>query len=198
MNEPFKPLSEDGISRWKKMYPVLKEAKVGDVVSYGVLGKAAGMEDVTKEQRMAIQSTASRAIKELLEVDKHAVVAVYGTGYRIVEAHEHLALAQTQQAKSRRSIRNARRVIQHTDRSLLTKQMDSAFETADTALALQERFARQTDIRRPAAELAGAISDAQKRIWGKKEPPEKTADELAEIRQRLADLHQRVGEITAE
>lgn len=194
--KPFTPVSDDGIARWKKMYEVLRAADIDTVVSYGALGKACGLDDFT--QRQLIQSTAARAIKELSDVDKRGVIAVRDSGYRIVQPHEHLTLAKEDQRRSRKMVARGRKRLINTDRTLLDKQTAAAFDTAETALELQERFARELDIRRKPSVLHGRVSDAQKRIYGSAEPPEQTAEELAVLRSKLEDLRARVAEITAE
>lgn len=106
----FRP--KDKIAEWRKIYEVLGELQVGDVLRYDALDEILArsfLEEGAKRNPM------DRARRELEEADHRTVMAVPGVGYRIVEPREHLTLAGSHQQRSRRQIVRAQQKLTSTE-----------------------------------------------------------------------------------
>jgi len=172
---PFEALGDQ--PRWAIAYEVLKRHDVGDVVAYKELGRALGLDP--NSQRHAIQMAIRRAAREFETSDLRALEAVPNQGYRIVQPAEHLRLARQHQAKASKSLTRGHGKVTHVDFTGMEPETRKAFEVVAQAFAHQLDFNRRMDIR--TANLEAAVQEIT-------ETRERTADELAELKARLARL----------
>jgi hypothetical protein len=177
MNAPFQPIGV--IARWRTIYSLLVARQVDDVLDYGTM--AAALDLNVAEDRYIMQASMRRAAKEFEQVDKHAVVAIPGVGYRIVEPEEHLVLAKAQQRRSSRALVRGYSKVTNVDMSDLTPANRMLFQAVAQAFAMQQDFNRRTDIRQ--AKLEEALD-------GIREKTVRTDDEIAELRARLNRLEE--------
>ena len=94
---PFQPKAEE--PEWKMIYGLLLErAEFGDLITYGQLDEALGRPFI------ANRSPLYRARRELGDARHRWLDAVPGQGYRVIEAREHLAVAQKHKRRARRQM----------------------------------------------------------------------------------------------
>jgi hypothetical protein len=172
---PFDPIGDR--SRWCIAYDLLRAAAVDDVVTYGELGAALGLDP--DEDRHVIQMAMRRAAREHEEVDKRAVEAVTNRGYRIIPAPENLRLARGQQQKAGRSLERGRSKVVNVDLAGLDPEVRKAFEVVAVAFQWQVDQVRRLDIRQ--SRLEETIASMTTRT-------ERTEDEINELKARLARL----------
>ena len=179
MPAPFQPAGEQ--ARWKTIYEILKATPIDGVVTYNKLGKALDLDPI--KERHLIQQAMQRAAREYEGVDKRAIDAVRGKGYRVVEPREHLDLARRHQRKSSRALVRGHSKAVNVDLNGVEPQVRAALETVGRAFALQMDFNRRFDVRQARLEEAvRAIADSQH------DDRKRTAEEVAELRERLARL----------
>lgn len=174
----FKPLREK--ARWRFIYDeLLSIAKVGDIITYAQLAEVL---DVDPEaDRAIIQMAMQRAAKEFEQEDKHALTVVRNTGYRVVEAKEHLDLARQHSRKAGRSLARGHSKAVNVDLSGLEPEARRAFEVV--ALA----FAQQMDFNKRLTERQDRLEKTVQDIAGAKD---RDAEEISELRRRLDQLEQ--------
>jgi hypothetical protein len=125
------------------------------------------------------QQAVGAAKPELERLHNKAVVAIPNVGYRVVRPNEHMALAVVHQRKSVRALKRSLSKVNHVDAAQLTDGERAAVTLAATGIAMQLDYIRRNDIRAKRHE-AMIAANAQK--------SERTADEVAEIKARLARL----------
>jgi hypothetical protein len=182
---PFSPLHER--ARWRVIYDLLRATPVDQVLSYEAMGEALDL-DGDKDRRVLQQAT-QRAARELERVDNHAVDAVINTGYRVLQAPEHLQLARRHQRKSSKALVRGQSAVVHVDWSALDPIARQAFELVGAALTAQVDFCRRLDVRQ--RELANAMQLIQQEHRSTKEH---TATELDKVQERLARLEGLLGD----
>lgn len=175
---PFEPVGDT--ARWRTLYQLLVELKIGDVLTYEDMSAALDLDPL--KDRHIIQVAMRRAAKELENTDKHATEAVPNVGYRIVEPEEHLTLARRQQRKSSKALARGQSKVINVDLSDVDPEVRKAFQVMASAFAMQMEFNRRTDVRQKKLEDAlGSI----------REESTQTAEEVAELRARLDRIERR-------
>lgn len=180
---PFEPVGSR--ARWRIIYEQLERLAVGEVLTYDAMGRALGLHPL--EERHTIQMSMRRAAREFEEERKHAVKPVTNVGYQIVPVPEHLMLARGQQRKAGKALVRARSKVDNVDlNDVPDLTMRAVFQATRQALALQLDMMRRLDVRQTNLEEAvTSVVDRQ----------ERSEEELAELRERLARLEARaVGE----
>lgn len=177
---PFKPVGE--VARWRTLYELLRPLVPNDVLPYGDMADALELDPV--KDRMTIQMAMRRAAKELEQVDHRAVDSVRGVGYRVVEAPEHLTLAERHQRKARGALVRSHSKVEHVDYNALTAESRKAFEVVGRALTWQLQQMRHLDLRQK--DLETAVEAVQSTV-------NRTETDVAQHDQRLADLERRVA-----
>lgn len=172
MSSVFTPIGDQ--SRRVLVLERLAAAPVDSVVTYEELSEVLGDVD-----RRTVQGAVNAAKFNLEKAYSKAVVAVSNTGYRIVRASEHLTLAKHHQKKSLKQLRRSRSKVDHVDYNQLTEGEKAAISLAATSIALQMDYMRRNDIR--STRIEASVAAVQKES-------ERSAEELAELRNRLARL----------
>jgi hypothetical protein len=165
------------------LYDLLRVRQVGDLVDYPTMAEALELDPV--KDRTAIQLAMRRAAQELETEDKHAVDAVSGVGYRIVEPTAHLDLARRHQRKAGRSLARGHSKAVNVDFNAVDPETRRAFEVVASAFAAQMDFNRRMDVRQ--RNLERAVEAVTQRS-------ERTNEELATLRARLARLENETSE----
>ncbi len=184
MRAPFEPIGEQ--ARWRTVYELIATTPTGALITYDELGEALGLNP--DEDRQAIRQAVYRAGREHEEQDKRAIDAVPGKGYRIVEPREHLELAQRHQRKSSKALVRGHSKAVNVDLNGLEPQVRAALEVVGHAFRLQMDFNRRLDVRQSRLEeTVREIADSQRA------DRKRTAEEVAELRERLARLEAGTG-----
>lgn len=158
---PFNPIGER--ARWRIVYDHALRGKDHDaVVTYAELGAVLNLDP--DEDRHAIQMAVRRAAQEFEEVDKRALTPVPNVGYRVVNAPEHMQLAQRQQRRSHRALRAGRSKVVNVDIAALEPEARKAFELVARAFAAQMDFNRRMDVRHKRLEdVTRLVTERQER-----------------------------------
>jgi hypothetical protein len=172
---PFTPKGDR--ARWRAVYDLLRGSAVGDVITYEQIGEALDLDP--EDDRHRIQMAVRRAAKEHEEQDRRAIEVVPNSGYRIVEAPEHLRLARKQQKKSSRALVRGHSKVTHVDLSGMDPDTRHAFEVVARAFTMQMEFNKRFDVRQERIE--NAVSEMTERT-------ERTEQEIADLKARLARL----------
>lgn len=167
------------IARWRIIYDILKPMQVNDILSYETMGEALQLHPA--KDRHVIQMAMRRASKEFEKVDKHAVEAVTNVGYRVVEAEEHLYLARRQQKKAGRALQSGHSKVVNVDFNEVDPETRKAFEVVARAFSMQMDFNRRFDVRQK--RLESVVESVTERT-------ERSEEEIAELKERLARLEQ--------
>lgn len=174
---PFEPVGDT--ARWRILYALLHHIEVGGILTYEAMADALELDPGA--DRHTIQVAMRRASRELELVDKHATEAVQNVGYRIVEPEEHLNLARRQQRRSSRALVRGRSNVVNVDLADVDPEVRKAFQVMAAAFQMQMEFNRRTDVRQKKLEDAlGTVREESTR----------TADEVAQLRDRLEKLEQ--------
>lgn len=179
----FNPLGDQ--ARWKTVYEILQKTEVNDVLTYEEMGEALGLHPAS--DRHLIQAAVHRAAKELLEVERHALMAITNVGYRVVTAEEHLLLARGHQRKSHKQLALAQDKVEYVDLSEVDPITRRAFGLVAEALSAQADFNRRMDIRQ--RNLASKVAEIQQDHSRTKQ---RTEDEIQILRARLRRLEEEV------
>lgn len=89
---PFKPRGET--AQWRIVYDAFRGANEGDTITYEQLADRLNLD--ARRDRHRIQAAARKAAAKLLETDHRAVDVQAETGYLVVPAKQHIALAGKQ------------------------------------------------------------------------------------------------------
>lgn len=177
MTKLFEPIGDR--SRWQVIYDLLVKLNVGGVVTYVEIGEALDLDPVVDRNKIA--GAMRKAADEYLHENRRAVEVVPNIGYRVVEATEQLRIARRYQKKAGRALQAGHSQVTHFDPTGLEPNVRAGFELLARAFAQQadmnERFTRQ------GAKLRQELDSIQVRT-------ERTEDELAMIRDRLARLEE--------
>ena len=176
---PFVPVGER--ARWRVIYDLLIEMQVGDVLTYNKMAMALELDP--HADRHTLQVAMRRAADEYLMSHNHAVEAVINKGYRVVEAPEHVHLAQKHQKRSRRALVRGHKTIVHVDMEALDEETRKAFDIVAAALAAQMDFSRRLDIRQRFLEKS--LKEVQE---GQQQAQQRTQEELRAMQERLERL----------
>lgn len=172
---PFEPVGPQ--ARWRTVYDLLCGTATGDVLTYEAIGAALGLDP--EGDRHAVQMAVRRAAKQHEVNDRRAIEAVPNLGYRVVEAPEHLRLARGQQKRAGKSLARGQSKVVHVDLSGMEPETRRAFEVVARAFAMQMDFNRRFDVRQ---------AKLEETITGMSERTERTEQEIADLKARLARL----------
>jgi hypothetical protein len=184
MRAAFEPIGKQ--ARWRTVYELLTKAPMNGLVTYDELGNALGLDP--DRDRSVIQQAVHRASRHHEEMDKRAVDAVAGKGYRVVEPSEHLDLARRHQRKSSRALARGHSKAVNVDLNGLEPEVRTALEVVGHAFRLQIDFNRRLDVRQTKLEqTVRDIADSQRT------DRKRTDEEVAELRERLARLESQLA-----
>lgn len=118
---PFHPT---GVApEWRMLYDrILATADFGDVIPYAALDQALG------RPFRRNRSPLYRARTHLGEMRHRWLEAVPRRGYRVIEAREHMTIAQGHKRRARRQFTLMKRVADVTDRSVLSPDELAQFD----------------------------------------------------------------------
>lgn len=139
MSEAFKPIGER--ARWRMIYELMQSAELGGVVTYAAMAEALGLHE--RADRHALQMAARRAGLELEKVDKRAVDAVKGIGYRVVQPAEILGLGKRRNRKAGKQIQRGGITTQAVDLNAVDAPTRQALETLARGFAVQAEVNRR-------------------------------------------------------
>lgn len=162
-------------ARWRDVYDRLASMEIGDLLTYEELT------EITGTPLDQARSDFDRAKKELETNNSRTMANVRKTGYRMVEAVEHIDLARHHQKKARRQIVRAKRRAHSADRARLGHEDRARVDTMENNLALQETILRRTVKRLDAVEVETKREKRQRR----------EAETMLEA--RIARLEKRAG-----
>jgi DNA-binding winged helix-turn-helix (wHTH) protein len=148
MSTLFEPKGE--VAEWRLIFDhLLSGAEFGDVITYDQLADVLekSVEEV-KRTRHAIY----RARKEFGEQRRRWLVALPGRGYRVIQAVEHLSVANQHKSKARRQYESALTVSNVTDLSRLTGEQLASFDAQRKILGTLAAFAHAHEQRLNAIE----------------------------------------------
>lgn len=148
-------------------------------VDYDAVVKYEELESELEVDRATVQAAVNAAKPGLEREHRKSVVAVPNIGYRVVRPNEHHGLAVVHQRKSLRSLRRSLSKVNHVDASQLTEGERAAVTLAATGIALQLDYMRRNDIR---------AKRHEDMITATQQQTDRTADEVSELRERLARL----------
>lgn len=166
-------------ARWRTIYDLLKPMSVGDILTYDRMAEA--LELPAAADRNIVRAPLYRAAKEFEEVNKHALEAVPNVGYRVVEAAEHLTLAQRQQKRAGRALKRGHSKVVNVDFNGVAPEVRKGFEVVAQAFSLQMDFNRRFDVRQK--RLEAVVRETGQRT-------DRNEAEIAELKERLARLEQ--------
>jgi hypothetical protein len=122
VSPPFKP--KGAIPEWRMIYErLLEPADFGDVITYDQLEEALGRRFEPN------RSPIYRARQELGEMRHRWLESVPRVGYRVIEASEHMRVAQGHKRKARTQLGIMVKVGEVTDISRLTPEQLAQFDT---------------------------------------------------------------------
>lgn len=178
MTTLFQPLGEH--SRREIVLGVLQQHQPEDVITYEALAEALDL-DATRD-RQAIQGAVHDAAKDYLKQDHRAVEAVRTVGYRIVTAEEHIKLSDRQQRRASRALQRGHRLTTNVNFTELSPEAAAVMHVMAQGFAAQMDFNRRFDRRLARQERATENAVARQ---------DRTAEEVQELRERLARLEAR-------
>jgi DNA phosphorothioation-dependent restriction protein DptG len=163
---PFEPIGK--VARWRVIYDILTTLRVDDVVTYAQLAEQLGLDPDAEHDRRKIQMAMRRAAAEYSTQNRRALTVVTNKGYRVVEAHEHLDLADGQNRKAGRALARGHSYATNVDLNGLDHQTQQAFEAIARGFALQMDFNkrlmdRQNRTDQLLGELYGRVEDLERR-----------------------------------
>src|SRR5271165_7697040 len=119
MSERFKPTREDGRSYRDVTVDLFKNLVPNTIVNYEQLGKE--LELNPESDRNRIQMAVRSANKVLLKMHNRGVTNVPTVGYRVLEAREHMIVANGHQNKADRALIRAQNFYEGTNLSEMTQ-----------------------------------------------------------------------------
>lgn len=118
---PFKPKGD--LPEWRLIYDrLLEHADFGDVITY------ADLDEVLGRQFEDNRSPLYRAREHLGSTRQRWIEPVPRVGYRVIEAREHVIVAQNKKRRARRQLRGMVRVAEFTDLSRLSPSDLATFD----------------------------------------------------------------------
>ncbi len=135
MTAPFQPVGAR--PKWEIVKDELDSLDVGDVITYDRLSVLLDCEFQTNRGPLY------KAANEWGSERKRALRPVTNVGYRVVDAFEHEAISKQYQKRSRRSLSRSRRVVENADRSRLTDEQRTKFDTIELNLGRLEEVQRR-------------------------------------------------------
>jgi hypothetical protein len=182
---PFEPAGDQ--ARWRILYELLRPIQPDGVLSYEEMAEALSLDPVA--DKTTIQLAIRRAARELERRDKRAIDPVRNVGYRVVQAPEHLDLAERHQRKAKNSLVRSNSKVQNVDYNELDLTSRQAFELVGRALTWQLQQMKHLDLRQ--RNLEEALESVTKGVH-------RTETDVAQHDERLAWLERRVKELGGE
>jgi hypothetical protein len=169
---------DGGIARWRIIYDeLLSDMQIGDVLTYEAMGTVLGLDP--EADRPALQQAAQRAGKEFLVNQKHALKVRANVGYEVVEPAKHIELAQKHQKKATRSLKRGHAQVANLDLTELPEDLRKVAGVMVMGFTAQMDFNRRFSAgQRRMEQVLSTLAEST----------ERTADELAEMRERMARL----------
>jgi hypothetical protein len=119
---PFKPKGD--LPEWRLIYDkLLERADFGDVITLDQL------DEVLDRPFSDNRGPLYRARNHLGDMRRRWIEAVPGVGYRVIEAAEHMTVAQGRKNRARRQLRAMVRIGEITDLSRLTPDQLAQFDS---------------------------------------------------------------------
>lgn len=174
---PFEAIGQE--ARWRTIYSLLQALAVGNVLTYEQMAEALNLHP--EDDRQTIRAALYRAAREYQQVDKHALEVVPNVGYRVVEAVEHLKLAQRRQRRAGKQLASGREHVVNVDFNGMDPEVRKAFELTAGAISMVIDMNRRFDVRQK--RLEKVMADTGQRT-------ERNEAEISELKERLARLEQ--------
>lgn len=152
---PFEPIGER--PRWEIVYDELTTLNIGDTLSYERL---CALLEVT--DRGAVRQPVYAARKQWAQTASRWLVSVPNVGYRVVDAHEHEAIAKGHHRSARRQIRRGRQVLAAADRGRLDDEQRRRVDDMEITFGRHEDVIRRIDGR--GARVDQAVAQAKLQI----------------------------------
>ncbi|MDX3314641.1 hypothetical protein P1S61_37440 [Streptomyces sp. ME08-AFT2] len=171
----FEALGQE--ARWRAIYALLRPLGVGEIITYERMAEVLELDD--DADRVTIRAALYRAAREYEQIDKHAVEAVKNVGYRVVEASEHLKLAQRRQKRAGRQLKRGHDHVVHVDFNGMEPEVRKGFEVTAHAFSMLMDYNRRFDVRQK--RLEKVVQETGQRT-------ERNEAEIAELKNRLARL----------
>lgn len=150
-----------------------------DMLTYVQAAEALGLD--AEQDRKAIQDAMAGARRKLLAKNGRALRVVPDVGYRLVAPNEHVTLAREKKERGRRQINTGLEVLTGTDLTGLSP------EAKEAVLAERNSFSRIVDYivasERRQRKTEAAVDEIKGQVA-------RTAEETAEVKERLARLEQ--------
>lgn len=139
MTEAFRPIGER--ARWRMIYDLFKGAKIDTTITYEQMAKLLDLD--AGQDRHALQMAARRAGLELERIDRRAVDAVRGVGYRVVQPTEILGLGTRRNRKAGKQIERGAITTAAVDLNEVDQPTRQALETLARGFAVQAEVNRR-------------------------------------------------------
>lgn len=133
---------------WELIYDRLRQANVGEVVTYTELSGILGRDFHTARNPFY------KALQLLEGQNLRSMACVPKVGYRVVEASEHEQLARGQHRKSRRALRRSLSKLSSADRSRLAPADRERYDRLEMNVSRQADALRRLESRVSRVELA--------------------------------------------
>lgn len=150
-----------------------------DLVTYAQAAEALGLH--AEDDRKAIRGAMASAGRRLLAHDGRALRAVPNVGYRLAAPNEHVTLARERKRRANKQMTTGLDVLSGTDLAGLSQ------EAKEAVLAERNSFSRIIDFIVASDRRQKKTEAAVEEIKGQ---VTRTAEETAEVKERLARLEQ--------
>jgi hypothetical protein len=141
MSEYVEAPETGAIPEWRLIFDVLVTTPVDGVVTYDALTDLLGRDFLDN------RSPVYRARDELLEASKKAIVCVPRTGFRVVRANEHVALAQGRRKRAGNEMKKSLALVTNTNVGELTSRERQRRTAAEVNIKAQAHMLTLTNIR---------------------------------------------------
>jgi uncharacterized coiled-coil protein SlyX len=178
--KPFETIDTSGVARWKKIYELLEQCDVNDVITYDQIEEAT--DSFLDECRSDIYHAAD---KYLLEY-KRSIECVRGVGYRVVAAREHERLIRQDVRSIRRKNRKAADRAIHVRRDELTTEQRRRIDE------MQLHLAQHGEILRRMENKVRRLDEVYKILRSR---TLENTEVTAEMSERMLRLEQRIAEM---
>lgn len=123
------------MAQWRTIYAQLTSMRIDDVIRDEELARL-----LPDAPDGSIRSAFYRAMREMEDEYRRSFIRVRNTGYRMVDAPEHVGLAQTHHKRARRQLRTAWRKAHSADRSRLSQADRQRLDSIEMNLAQQREM----------------------------------------------------------
>lgn len=187
----FAPVGEK--ARWRIVYDLLERKDFDQIITYEEMAEALQLSANRAAHRNLIHQALHRAAQQLSVIRNKSVENVRGVGYRIVLPEEHVRLAGNGQQKAHKTLKLAKRHLDHVDLSKMSDEGKVVLFAAARALSVVDRNMKDMRIRqRQTAELVERVEQAGRetaeRVEEQDTQVQEHAKKLRELEDRLARL----------